>query len=182
MDLRKEQIMSRYKQLFPVGDSKDKYNDVYSKIKQYDCDYKRVLIISNDLNYRVALSSLLLQYIAKYKTLPKFDMLGFYELVHFYFKDYDESMNLNKMDLDVFAVTAGFNEPKNKMSIDTLAYIANRFYFNRDQSMWIYLRGSNPEIVNLCKDLDYTIIDLNGTSSNRQYSPRSNSSVDTDLF
>lgn len=183
MELRKEQITSRYKQLFPVDINKSEFDRIFNIIKESETDYKRVLILGDSLNYRPAFASLLLQYLTKYKRLPKYDLLGYYELVHFYFKDYDESMNMNNMNLDIFSVTVGFNEPINKKSYEVLSYVATRFYQDREKAMWIYLRGVNTEVSNLCKDLDYTVIDIRGGSktTNQVYKGRPKPS-NIDLF
>lgn len=155
MEVRKEQILNKYKMLLPINSDKESFNKTMNYIA--DKNIKgNTLILGSSNNFKMPFMSMLFNHLKYVDRAPTLEVINAYQLVEMYFGDNGERLPIGTSKKEVSCYTIGFNEPPNKKTLEFLSYL---MYQGRGTT-WIYLKGENRELVKIAEELNYTILDL----------------------
>ena len=160
MIIRQEQLKARYKNLFPLNETKENIDKL---LKLKIDDPNKVLIISDKLNTKPIFFVLLIKYITKYDKLPSIDYLTCTNLNEIYFQAGTGDFvykDLNSFKCDILALTYTKSDLTSKKSIELMNYLMDNYTTNKHKSVWAFVRKGCVEIEYTAKELNFTIIDL----------------------
>lgn len=174
MKIRNEQIIHRFKNLFPLNAPKDDLKSFLDYLNTNSIDTKRVLVKSSKLNYKMAYFGLLMKYISKVDKLPTLDFINTYQIVEIYFTNTSGDLpyhDLSSFDTDILGINIGLSDPNSKKSTELVQYLMYD-YERFSKSLWLFVKGDNKDVLTLAKELNYTIIDLDSIVPNKKPSTK----------
>ena len=180
MIIRQEQIKARYKNLFPLNETKENLD----KLLQLRVDTpNKVYIESKGIKTNAIYFTLLLKYIQKYEKLPTIEYFTASVLCELFFLQESADLpyrGLNAFKGDIIVLDYNITEMVSKKAVEIIRNLM-KYYIDKGRAVWVFTRPGVPEIKDLTGLLNYSIIDLDKVIKQKTTST-TKASKKSDLF